>query len=129
MQINVKVQSEEGGSRSGIIRSLPLRERTKCRFAHRPREIIIRYPVLRGFVSPAVPNNSHRRQIDAHTSNASVVRADINSRQSRGRDGRELGEVIAHLHARRNLERDTSRFGRGKWQSNDAHTWLKVKYI
>lgn len=69
----------------------------------------------------AVPNNSHRRQIDARTSNASVVREPINSRRSRGRDGREFRKVIAYLHARRNLERDMSRFERGKWQSNDAH--------
>lgn len=40
-------------------------------------------------------------------------RRPINLRQFRERDGRELREVIANLHAGRNLERDTPRFGRG----------------
>lgn len=60
-----------------------------------------------------IPNNSHRRQIDARTSRASLSSKPINLRQFCERNGRELREVIANLHAGRNLERDTPRFGRG----------------
>lgn len=61
----------------------------------------------------AIPYNSHRRQIDARTSRASLSSKPINLRQFRERDRRELHEVIANLHAGRNLERDTPRFGKG----------------
>lgn len=57
----------------------------------------------------AIPYNSHR-QIDAR---ASLSSKPINLRQFREKDGRELREVIANLHAERNLERDTPRFKRG----------------
>lgn len=86
---------------------------TECRSAlcgDRPREIIVRPSANSVHV---IPNNSHRRQIDARTSRASLSSKPINLRQFRERNGRELREVIANLHAGRNLERDTPRFGRG----------------
>jgi len=77
----------------------------------------------------AIPNNSRRRQIDARTSRAFLPSKPINLRQFRERDGRELREVIANLHAGRNLERDTPRFegGNGKVTTYMAHKVERVE--